>query len=266
MARRVQVTADRIIATLFQMDAMTWFGCAAVVAMMFFYALELRSPLFILAFAAACWMSCAYGYLRGSWQIEIVGAAWGCLAIRKCWGDLKAKNNGGRKPEHLLAVWHIRFIAVLAVISGIVLLVVDSPMAVYLPVRISRAFAEAVPLLLVGVGYLAWLAIDLPPIIDLIKQCLIAVAFILWGVNLLMPAGAASEFVGAVVIAIYVFDLAWLMEGNLRKTIRAAKGTNGCASLDCKSAGVCRCAGTLANASTTTRASRSLSSPPVKTP
>jgi hypothetical protein len=36
------------------MDALTLFGLFAVTAMLVFYALEDRSPLFILAFAAAC--------------------------------------------------------------------------------------------------------------------------------------------------------------------------------------------------------------------
>jgi hypothetical protein len=99
------------------------------------------------------------------------------------------------------------------------------------------------PLLLVGIAYLAWLAVDRPAIIDLIKQVLLALAFILWGVDLLMPVGQWSRFVGAVVIAIYVFDLAWLMEGNLRKKfgVHLAGGGNGCNLPDCPSAGVCSC-------------------------
>ena len=82
-----------------------------------------------------------------------------------------------------------------------------------------------------------------PTAIDLIKQVLLAVAFILWGINLLMPTGEWSRFVGAIVIAIYVFDLAWLMEGNLRKRIAVHlnDGLNGSTSPDHHSAGVCDC-------------------------
>jgi hypothetical protein len=107
-----------------------------------------------------------------------------------------------------------------------------------------------VPLLLVGIAFLGWLAIDRPATIDLIKQVLIAVAFILWGGNLLMPSGQWTRFVGAVVIAIYVFDLAWLMEGNLRRKfgVHRGNGGNGCASPDCRSAGVCGCDGTSSHA------------------
>lgn len=201
--------------------------------------------------ATACWIASAYGYLRDSWKIGIVGGVWGCLAIGKCWREIKSNNNGVQKPQHLLAAWHIRFLGVLAVISGIVLLVVDSPISMHLPFHVGHRVAEAIPLLLVGVAYLAWLAVDRPPIIDLIKQALIAMAFILWGINLLMEIGPWSTFLGAVVISIYVFDLAWLMEGNLRKTIGTAKGTNRSTSPDCRSAGICRCEGKSVNVGTT---------------
>jgi len=106
--------------------------------------------------------------------------------------------------------------------------------------------AEALLLLLVGAAYLGWLVIDRRPTMDLIKQVLIAVAFILWGVNNLMLTGRWAAFVGAVVIAIYVFDLAWLMEGNLRKTfgIRSVRGADEDATADRRPAGGCGCDGT----------------------
>lgn len=45
------------------MDALTTFGLLAVVAMLIFYALEDRSPWFILAFAGACALASVYGFL-----------------------------------------------------------------------------------------------------------------------------------------------------------------------------------------------------------
>jgi hypothetical protein len=243
LSRKVQIIIDRFVSKVFQMDGAAWFGLAALVAMLVFYTLENRSPFYILAFATACWMGSAYGYMRGSWPLEIVGGIWGLLALRKCWRNIQSKNGGAPNAEHLAAVWHIRFIGMLAVIAGMVLLIVDSPISVYLPIPISRAAAEAIPLLLVGIAYLAWLAIDRPPTLDLIKQVILAVAFVLWGVGLLMPSGQGSKFVGAMVIAIYVFDLAWLMEGNLRRKfgVHFANDADGCPSPDCRSAGVCGC-------------------------
>jgi hypothetical protein len=45
------------------MDVVTLFGLFAVTAMLVFYALEDRSPWFILAFAGACALASAYGFL-----------------------------------------------------------------------------------------------------------------------------------------------------------------------------------------------------------
>src|SRR5205814_3308412 len=45
----------------------TLYGVVAVSFMMTMYALERRHPLFILAFAAGCLASAAYGFLSGAW-------------------------------------------------------------------------------------------------------------------------------------------------------------------------------------------------------
>ena len=133
-----------------------------------------------------------------------------------------SKNDAARQVDRPRTIWHIRFIGGLAVVAGVVLLIVDSPLSRHMPIPISHRVAEAMPLLLVGIAYLAWLARDRPPVIELITQLFLATAFVLWGINLLMPPGSAARFVGAVVIAIYVFDLAWMMEGNLRKKFGAS--------------------------------------------
>ena len=65
------------------MDALTLFGLFAVSAMLLTYALEDRSPWFTLAFAAACWMGSAYGFLQGAWPFGLVEGIWGLVAIRK---------------------------------------------------------------------------------------------------------------------------------------------------------------------------------------
>jgi len=216
--KEVKRVAARMIDRLFQMDGISWFGLAAVAAMVIFYSLENRSHFFILAFAAACWTGAAYGFVQGSWPIEIAAGVWGAAALGKWRREIKSKRAAPDREEELALVAPTRLLCVLAVISGVVLLIVDSPIAAHVAIPISRAVAEALPLLLVGAAYLGWLVIDRPATMDLIKQVLIAVAFILWGVNNLMLTGRWATFVGAVVIAIYVFDLAWLMEGNLRKT------------------------------------------------
>ena len=54
------------------MDVLTFFGLAAVTAMLVFYALENRSPWFSLAFAGACALGSIYGFLcRGPGHLAL---------------------------------------------------------------------------------------------------------------------------------------------------------------------------------------------------
>jgi hypothetical protein len=65
------------------MDSLTVFGLLAVTAMLVFYALEQRSPWFILAFAGACVSASVYGFLQGAWPFGLVEAAWSLIAVRR---------------------------------------------------------------------------------------------------------------------------------------------------------------------------------------
>ena len=63
------------------MDTLSLFGLAAVTAMLLCYALEEKSPRFVLGFAAACAMGSAYGFLQGAWPFGIVEAIWAIIAV-----------------------------------------------------------------------------------------------------------------------------------------------------------------------------------------
>jgi len=67
------------------MDHLTFFGLAAVTAMLVCYALEKRSPWFILAFAGACVLASVYGFLQGAWPFGLVEAVWSVIAVRRWW-------------------------------------------------------------------------------------------------------------------------------------------------------------------------------------
>lgn len=67
------------------MDRLTGFGLFAVTAMLVTYALERRSPWFILAFALACALGSIYGFLQGAWPFGLVEAIWGLVALRRWW-------------------------------------------------------------------------------------------------------------------------------------------------------------------------------------
>jgi hypothetical protein len=64
-------------------DRLTLFGLFAVTAMLVTYALERRSPWFILAFALSCGLGSAYGFLLGSWPFGLVEAVWSLVALRR---------------------------------------------------------------------------------------------------------------------------------------------------------------------------------------
>jgi hypothetical protein len=71
------------------MNGLTLFGLFAVTAMLVFYALENRSPWFILAFAGACALGSIYGFLQGAWPFGLVEAIWSLVAARRWWQQRK---------------------------------------------------------------------------------------------------------------------------------------------------------------------------------
>ena len=58
------------------MNRLTLFGLFAVTAMLVFYALEDRSPWFILGFAGACALGSAY-----AWPFGVIEAVWAGVAV-----------------------------------------------------------------------------------------------------------------------------------------------------------------------------------------
>ncbi len=62
---------------------LTAFGIVAVTSMLVFYVLEERAPMFVLAFAAACLASSAYGFLQGAWPFGVVEVIWSGVALQR---------------------------------------------------------------------------------------------------------------------------------------------------------------------------------------
>jgi hypothetical protein len=63
------------------MDALTLFGLMTVTAMLVFYALEDRSPRFILAMSGACLLAAVYGFLQGAWPFVVLEVVWAGVAF-----------------------------------------------------------------------------------------------------------------------------------------------------------------------------------------
>jgi hypothetical protein len=80
------------------MSALSLFGLFAVAAMLVCYAMEKRSPWFILAFAAACLLGSAYGFLQGAWPFGLVEAIWSIVAMHRWWVAVRARSGAMKRP------------------------------------------------------------------------------------------------------------------------------------------------------------------------
>ncbi|MDR3640966.1 MAG: hypothetical protein P4L39_06555 [Humidesulfovibrio sp.] len=65
------------------MDGLTLFGLVAVSLMLLFYALEDKSPWFVLGFAGSCVLGSAYGFMQGAWPFGLVEGVWSLVAANR---------------------------------------------------------------------------------------------------------------------------------------------------------------------------------------
>ncbi len=105
------------------------------------------------------------------------------------------------------------FLSVAALTSGALLLLLDG-FAAFTQSRFHAAVSAA-PLILIG---LSWLSlqrgIKTHPI-QFLKRLIAVVAFVLWGVQQMLPAGKVASTLGDVVIALFVLDMALIVRGEL---------------------------------------------------
>jgi hypothetical protein len=136
------------------------------------------------------------------------------------------------EPRHLRARHAIGKLAglltVAAVLASAALLFSDAvphliTLIYLLIVQIPRAWAwlghaplSALPLLLAGASYVLLQALLRPAPLELFRRLMLGGAFLLWGVVQLMPPSALATDLGDVVIALYVFDLALMIQAELQ--------------------------------------------------
>jgi hypothetical protein len=70
------------------MDALSLFGLFAVTFTLLSYAMEDRSPWWILAFAGGCLLGSIYGFLQGAWPFGLIEAIWVIVAVQR-WRKLR---------------------------------------------------------------------------------------------------------------------------------------------------------------------------------
>jgi hypothetical protein len=70
---------------MIHMDGLTLFGLFAVSWMLLCYAMEDRSPWWVLGFAMSCVAGSAYGFLQGAWPFGLLEGVWALVAARRWW-------------------------------------------------------------------------------------------------------------------------------------------------------------------------------------
>lgn len=127
----------------------------------------------------------------------------------------------------------IGVVILLAFGSGAVLLANDLP---WLPfTRMSHAPISAVPLVLIGLAALGFQFVIRPNLLDLFKAMIVSAAFLLWGMDQLLPAGWLATTIGDLVIVLYVIDLGWMMADRLKQRDQSslrAQNIAACSSLE----------------------------------
>lgn len=71
----------------------------------------------------------------------------------------------------------------------------------------AHDYLGAIPLALIAVAYLAYQVAHRPPIRDLVKAILLAVAFLFWAANQLWPDSPRATLYNDIAIALFVFDV-----------------------------------------------------------
>jgi hypothetical protein len=111
---------------------------------------------------------------------------------------------------------------VVALLAGTLLLVRDVFWTI-----LPHAPISAAPLLSIGVTYLGFQVLMRPKLLDLLKALIVSSAFLLWGVDQLLPTGWFATLLGDVVIVLYVIDLGWMMVERLKQHWKSRHATSG---------------------------------------
>lgn len=109
-------------------------------------------------------------------------------------------------------------VVVLALVAGVALLTSN----VFFTI-LPHAPVSAAPLLFIGTAYLGFQVLLRPKPLDLYKALIVSSAFILWGVDQLLPGGRVATTLGDVVITLYVLDLGWVIIDRLKQRNRIDK-------------------------------------------
>ena len=127
------------------------------------------------------------------------------------------RSTGHWLPEavHTPLRWCSGGVMALALIASVLLLLFDG--APQLLPGARHASLSAAPLLLIGVAYIGLQPLIRPRPLELLKRLMLGAAFILWGIDQLLPSGSLATILGDVVITLYVIDLGLIIITHLQR-------------------------------------------------
>jgi hypothetical protein len=105
-------------------------------------------------------------------------------------------------------------LTILAILSCALLLVANAVPRVM--ASLGHVPLSAAPLILIGTGYMALQCVLRPAFKELLQRLLLGLAFVLWGVDQLLPANTLAAVLGDVVIILFVADLGVITFAHLR--------------------------------------------------
>ena len=111
-----------------------------------------------------------------------------------------------------------------SLLSSLLLVVQDA--APVLTGSLRHAWLAAGALLLAGIACLGLASAVSAHPKDLFMRLSLGAAFILWGIQQLLPEGGLSRTLGDIVIVLFIVDLGAIIETALRAPIRAPAGSN----------------------------------------
>jgi hypothetical protein len=80
------------------MDSLSLFGALVLAAMLVFYALEDRSPTYVLLFAGTCVASSIYAFMQGAWPFGVVETIWTAVALQRWRSRLTTRAPADSRP------------------------------------------------------------------------------------------------------------------------------------------------------------------------
>jgi hypothetical protein len=133
---------------------------------------------------------------------------------------LEQETTSPSRPSHKQFPAHRRHLLYLpiwitgiaALVAGITLLLND-----VFTITPLHAPVSAAPLLLIGATNLGFQVLMRPKPLDLFKALIVSSAFLLWGIDQLLPTGWFATTLGDVVIVLYVIDLGWIIADRLKQ-------------------------------------------------